>query len=519
MTDREWNTMNESELEELLCDSMSELPPEDVVTAVTPWKRATNRVLVGLALCTVTLNFWCLDYILPAIGMVLTLLGFRTLRQENRWLRNCFIITAIRATYFFPFLVLNTMPIQSTVYASPVIQAATVLNLSLQFALFFCLWRGLRAVQEKAELRPGAGGALALILWFAVLCLLGMVNYSGFLIAGILIVGYFFILRSLRKLSNVLDEAGYAVQAAPVKVPDQAVILSISAVLLIGCACGYLFGGKYPMNWNEAAPSEHNSVEEIKEHLLDLGFPEYVLNDLTAEDITACEGTVQVIVDVRDHPMNDGRTVTTKEPGESGSGADWRYITRTVYDTEELRITGVGVQLPGERERWIIIQHFLWTTNPGFYGTECIQLWPTYRSTLKGWGSAGDVTGRVLYDKEGTTYTAPYHSLGEQTFTSTSIFFGEQTSTDVFAAFSMPRGGENHRGYVAYPIKEMQDGWIIDSWINYTHQTTWMQYPAVTAMEKRMTVASNNAGAFKTVQDALQFYPTDEGANMINGSH
>ena len=88
--------------------SLPELPPEDIVADVSPWKKAMNRTLTGLALCTVTLNFWCLNYILPAIGMVLSLLGFRTLQQENRWLRACFILTAIRAAYFFPLLILNT---------------------------------------------------------------------------------------------------------------------------------------------------------------------------------------------------------------------------------------------------------------------------------------------------------------------------------------------------------------------------------------------------------------------------
>ncbi|MBR2896110.1 MAG: hypothetical protein IKC03_10720, partial [Oscillospiraceae bacterium] len=313
-----------------------------------------------------------------------------------------------------------------------------------------------------------------------------------------------------------LAEAGYAVQTAPVKVPDLAITITTYTVLLIGCACGYLFGGYYPMDWTEMNTTEHDSVEEIKEHLLNLGFPEYVLNDLSTEDIAACEGALQIVVDVYDHPANEGRRVTTKEPGEPGSGVNWRYITRTVYDEKELRITGIGVQIPGEREQWIIIQHFLWTTNPGFYGTESIQLWPPYNHHGEGWGSAGDVTGRVLYDRDGVTYTAPYYSLGEQTFTSNSIFFGEQTSTDVFAAFSMPRTGENHRGYVAYPIIEMQDGWITDCWINYTHQRTWMQYPVVTAIEKRMTNGMNHAGAFITVQDALQFYSTDEGAKLIN---
>lgn len=42
-----------------------------------------NRILFGMALCAITLNFWCLNYILPAIGTVLLLLGFRTLRRKT----------------------------------------------------------------------------------------------------------------------------------------------------------------------------------------------------------------------------------------------------------------------------------------------------------------------------------------------------------------------------------------------------------------------------------------------------
>ncbi len=213
-----------------------------------------------------------------------------------------------------------------------------------------------------------------------------------------------------------------------------------------------------------------------------------------------------------DEPMNDGRVETT----EYWSGGVHYTDRETVNDVKELRMTGVGVQVSGDRERWIIFHHFLWTTDPGFYGTEAIQLWPVYRNISEGWHSAGDMTGRVLYDNNGETFVADYYFLGSQTFTSSSVFWGEQSNTDVFAAFSMPQEGSHYRGYVAYPVDEVQDGYIISSWMNYTHQQSWMQYPAMTAMEKRMTNAWNNAGAFKTIQDALQFYPKDESAELIN---
>lgn len=505
-----WGSMSELELDAMLEHSISDLPPEDIVAQVTPWRRAMHRVLLGLALNAITLQFWNLQYLLPAIGMLLLLLGFRALRQENRWFRACFVITAVRAAYLFPLLVLNTTILHGAVYGSAAGSVLTVGNLALQLAQFVCFWRGLRAVQRKAGLPSRSGGAVALIVWYVLVCLLALVQYNGLVIAGAMIVGYGFIIRSLCKLSSVLDEAGYAIQPAQVRVSDRALVATIVALVLVGCVCGYLFGGSYPMDWRTVDPAEHDEVAEIRTQLLDLGFPRYVLNDLSAGDIAACAGALQVISDVHDHPVNEGRYVVTTDP----VGGFTRH--ERVYDVYELRITGVAVQLPGEREQWMLFHHFLWIRDPGFYGTESIQLWPAYRAGNGGWAAAGDVTGRVLYDRDGVTFAAPYYSLGEQTYASNNLFWGEQTSTDVFAAFSMPRDGERHRGYLAYPIVELQDGYITDGWINYTHQTTWAQYPAETATEHRIKNNWLDDRAFHLVQDALQFYSSDEGVRLLS---
>lgn len=511
MCDRAWESMNEQDFDTVLESSVSDFPPEDIVAEVTPWKKAMRRICIGITLGAVTLSFWCLDHILPAIGMVLSLLGFRTLRRENKWFRGCFILTVIRAAYFFPKLILNTTIIQSSASTSPIVSALTIINLLLPLAEFFCLWQGLRTVQRKVDLPPKANGAAALIIWYALICMLAVVQYDGIIIPVAMIIGYFFILRNIYTLSKELDEAGYSVQPVPIRITDKCIVLTIVFVLLVGCTCGYLFGGSYTMAWSAVDASEHAEVEDIKEHLLELGFPEYVLNDLTAEDIKACDSALRVVVDVYDAPVNNGRTVTDVY------GNNGQYVVQsTVYDVRELRITSIAVQVPDERDEWIIFHHFLWTTNPGFYGTESIQLWPAYKNTSDGWISIGEWSGRVLYDQDGITLSAPYHSLETQTYTASSMFSGKETNTDVFATFSLPTKGENQRGYVVYPIAAVQEYYFIDSWINYTHQKSWLQYPAVTAKEKRMTTLWNDAWPFRTIQEALQFNPAEEDVESTN---
>ena len=506
MCDRPWETMTDADFEAMLAQSVPDTPPEEIVAEVTPWRRAMNRILFGMALCAITLNFLCLNYILPAIGTVLLLLGFRALRQENRWLGGCFAITVIRAVYFFATLVLNTTILQSAVFTPAVTTALTAVNAVLPLALYFCFWRGLLAVQKKAGLPAQTGGALALIVWYALVCVLAAVHYTGWIVPIAMLVGYGCILRSLYRLSGALDEAGYAIAPKPVRVTDRCLVLVIAAVLGIGCTLGYLFGGSYRMDWQPVDTSEQAQTAAVRQQLLDLGFPEDVLNDLTPEDIAACGGALRVVTEVEDYPVNDGRTVSYKESDGEGGVVS---VLDTVYDVRELRLTSVGVQLPGAQETWRVYHHFLWTTDPGFCGTEVLQIWPADENMQDGWRFAGDVTGRVLHDRDGQTFTAPYHTLGRQTYTADSVFFGQQTNTDLFAPFSMPRHAEHARGYVAYTAAAVQSGYLLNSWCNYTHQQSLLQYPAVTAMEKRMTSAFGNTGAFYTVQHALQFFPED----------
>lgn len=502
MREHEREYPRDDAFEALLAQSVDELPPEEIVADVTPWRRAMERVLFGLALCMVTLNFWCLNYLLPAIGTVLLLLGFRALRRENPWLRGCFVCAVLRTACVFPSLILNTTILPGDACRS----AAAAVSAALMLTLLLCFWQGLLAVQKKAGLPAQTGGAGALLAWYVLVYVLAAVHYTGLLVPIAMLVGYVCILRSLFRLSRALDEAGYAIAPQPVRVTDRCIALVLAAALGIGCTLGYLFGSSYRMDWQPADTSAQTQTAAIRQQLLDLGFPEAVLNDLTPEDIAACDGAVRVVSVTEDHPFNDGRTVSHKESDGEGGVVS---VLDTVYDVRELRLTSVGVQLPGAQETWRVYHHFLWTTDPGFCGTEALQIWPADENMQDGWRFAGDVTGRVLYDRDGQTFTASYHTLGRQTYTADSVFFGQRTNSDLFAAFSMPRHAESARGYVAYSAAAVQSGYLLSSWCNYTHQQSLLQYPAVTAMEKRMTSAFGNAGAFYTVQHALQFFPED----------
>lgn len=135
---------------------------------------------------------------------------------------------------------------------------------------------------------------------------------------------------------------------------------------------------------------------------------------LRREEIEACRGAIQVVVSVQEFDQEGGFCRS------SGSNP--------------LCITGVGVKLTGEPASWMIFHHFLWNTAPPFHGTAAIQLWPVHQSDEL-WSAAGEVADRVLYDRDGETFWAPYHSLEEDP--SPCGYQGIYGQRDIFGTFSL----------------------------------------------------------------------------------
>ena len=484
----------EQAFDKFLQENLSPLPPpEDMVRQVTPWRRAMDRILWGMALSSITLNFALLNYILPAVGILLLLLGFRTLRQENRGFRACWILSLIRCVYFLAFLILNAIPAQDTFHTAVLFPILTYVNLFSILLLYICLGSGIKALQQKAGLPVHIGAARALVIYFILMCIAAFLQAGGLILFILMLIAYICILRNLHKLSKELDEAGYSVRSAPLRLSDRALgaLLAIPALLAILAAL--LFLGRYPMDWQAADPAEQARLQEIADRLLELGAPEDLVADLSAEDLAACADAKQVFVHEEDlfFPHR---------------GADTSVLS------EQLHSTGLAVQLPGAENQWKLFHHFRWIRGPRHYGMEALQLWPASRNG-EAWYLASDYSGRLLCEKGGYTQSAAFYRLDTVAYQSNSWFFGLQDNVDVFAEFSFPRGAENCRGYISYTVGELEPGWILDAWINYIHQTSFLQYPAQTARTYRMNSSfSSSRDAFQLMQDAIQFHQDENGA-------
>ena len=195
-----------------------------------------TRVLWGLGLITITLNFLYLDVILPAVGGLLLVLGFCTLRRENTPLRWCYILSLASLAVRGACIVLAALPVETGL-------APAYVNIALLQVLYVCLWRGMVGVSRAAgEEKPAATAAGAMAVFYAVLTVLALIGVEGWLLVLPMLVLYILLLRSMVRLSRSLADTGYAITAAPVHLPDAAVLWGGLGVLLAAVLLAMFLG-------------------------------------------------------------------------------------------------------------------------------------------------------------------------------------------------------------------------------------------------------------------------------------
>lgn len=503
MSEQKKSFMDEQDFDALLSRSLPELPPEDIVARTVPGKKALNRILIGYFLSTFTINGLGLNLILPVIGQILMLLGFRALQHENRWFSACYVFAVLQAFLRFGKLILDTtifdLPFEDPQNAASAFYIALALQVLLTVVSLLCFWRGLRTVQKACGIRSKAIGVLALLAWNLLFCAMALLQMRGHFFGGytllFLLFSLIIILWMISRQAKALDATGYVLQPAPLRLSDRTLTLIILAILAIGCTCGHLFFSSYTMDWQKIDSTESAATSETKTHLAALGFPEDILDDLTPEDLARCRDAEQVIV--------DARTLNSENPTFDNGDYD-------------IRLTNVIVLVPGETPHVVLFNHFSWLSTPKFYGTAALNILPTYEASAELWCLEAGPTGRILYDDGDDSFVADYHSIEMRTVTS-NLFRNVAPSPSLYASFIFPNQGSRQRGYITYTIAPraiLPEGYRQAGYsqMTYMHQKKRFLYPAETADSS--SIFSIN-GPFESMQPApLIFELTESGIKL-----
>lgn len=286
--------MTDRDFDQLLYQGADQLPPKSVEqTSPDPWRQALLLICWGIALTSITLNFLNLQYILPAVGAMLLCLGFRSLRRENGWFRQCYVLSILLALYRGATDLLLATPLAADL-SGGWSYLLGLLGWLVSLWLLFALWRALKAVFLRAELPAKTRAAGGMVICYFLLFLLALVNASGWLLLLPVLILWICLLTGLFKTSRALDHAGYAIQPAPVRLSNGRVLaVSLGALLLAALACLLIFS-RYPVE--ASATQLETGQKELRQELLGLGFPEEVLADLTDQEVALLDGADAVMV-------------------------------------------------------------------------------------------------------------------------------------------------------------------------------------------------------------------------------
>ena len=461
----------------LLTEGADALPP---APDVSPWRSAMGCIVWGIALKTLTLQILYLDDILPTLGCILLVLGFRTLRQENGALRWAYGLSIAAAVVRSACAVLQALPVDVGLTFGYVDGA-------LMLGMLIALWRGMIGVSRAAGAeKPSAPAAGALAAFYAVLIPLAFSGLEGWLLVLPVLAVYLVILRNLVKLFRSLENTGYAIQAAPVRLPMAAVLWGYLGLTLAAVVLAMLLGQRYPMDWQPRADAPQD--ETIRAELLALGMPRRVLDDLTAEEVAAMSGAKAVFVNedklynqtkyreiVMEHYLGENplrvlrydRTITTKHDDGTRS---YTYVYRA-FDTLEQTMTSVAVELAGAdgEKHYIVIHHLYYDTQPSSRYTEGMTVWPVWKMESS-WRPGTLCSGRVLCTRRGTAQTAALHGLAYDDRQVTG-FFGTDRRASFDAQWTRPSGAGDVRMYMLYDAFCGDDAWVLTSYGNYTRQS------------------------------------------------
>lgn len=431
--------------------------------ATNLWRSSIISFIFGFALSALVIDIVFLNYLLPAAGMILELNGLRNLQYDNRHFKYCYRLSAIRCIILVFIFIANTTIYPQTEPLSGVLFSISLFGCLLLWAEMIVFHMALSTAKTKAEVEDRHKGSLFLIVWYAVLFILGLIDYNGLIIPLVMIIIFILIYRSIWRTIKAIADKIPPLNIKKPSVFNKLMPIGLVAILIGGGFLGYLLGDDYPMNWT-TKKSDSTDRRTIEKELIERGFPEYIVGDIADADLLL---------------MQDAHRITSET----------RYnFSENKKEDAVLKTTNIGISLDNADSKWVILRHFKWENDPVFIGTEAIRLTMSYGS-----GSYDSkVSGRLLYDSHDQTYVTDYYSLRQKSILNNGLFSNADHSHDTVAAFSFPQDSRNQRGYVMCSADHVDDSDHFYNQLFYIHQTSKKQYPIITAEQVATNLAANN---------------------------
>lgn len=281
---------NWDEMDRKIMAGMSEIDiPETEVKRITPWNRAMRKIIWGIILNLFTIAFYGLNLLLPFLGDILMTLGLRSLKKTNKGFRRAYILAWIHLSLRLISIAGAATPVYEKEYLG-VLQL--ILLIGAFIALLVSLKQGIDQVIDNrvCETKNPLNG---LIAWCVVLFMVAVTGLGGlWTVAITLIVAMIVIVCKTLSFGRTLDDYGYEVVPSIIRVSGKTLGLILIALALVVIAVFTLLFGRVDMNYKETALE--TGQQQIREMLIDKGFPKTVLADMKDDEMEGLADVVKV---------------------------------------------------------------------------------------------------------------------------------------------------------------------------------------------------------------------------------
>ena len=404
------NHNDHNEADNAIDSGLNQLPQPP---AFNPWKAALSSIAWGLFLTHFTLNFWMLNLILPICGKLMIAHGVGQFRGENAALERAWKLTVLILGIQVVGLGLLATPL-GTVWAVSLLFGLLVT--AVELLLLWWLREGFSAVLFRNGLEqrgdPLKGllqcGVVILAVAATPLRALPIVALLGYAVFGL----YYWQLYRLGSVGGQLEGADFPQQGEGTLLSGRAVALYAAGCTLLVALCCIVFNLP-PLR---ALPLPVVTETATRAHLMELGFPKQLLDDLDDADLAHFEGALRV-----------------------------KFMRGTfLFGSRGMLVNSVITELP---EQQLIVLHVLrWREDGGAIWQDGFWLdadGPAIeRIELLG--------GRILYEQKGESCAAELLRLRMAEHTEQDLFSGARQQVGISGGMRFPAGSTERRAYVLH---------------------------------------------------------------------
>lgn len=486
---------NNFDFDDKMIESLSHLdPPEDKILKTNPWSNSIGSIAWGFSLTTLHLNFLYLQYILPTIGTAMIFLGFRSLRNENRYFKIIFIFSIFRLALHLAGLVWISTPLNTL--DDITISIGTVMFV-FQIIMLMVSQAALNEVYKKSGKTPEYSPFYRIAVWTAAGFFIALSPLSQSWLSAIpMIVFYILIIRSLFRIGNELDDAGYVLTNAPVKINSKTFNRGyfITALMII-IICS-IFSNHLRLKPQVFYPPKMTS---LRQDLVDAGFPAEALNHLNEDDVEKLIGAVNI------ESTSELLMYDPKEIKHSNTYGNHTYINFTYEPGKKnLEVTTIYIEMP--ENLVYVMQYFAWKGGSPLWQDGIMISGENEVSNKK------IVSSGLFYSKGTISYEADFPNIICKEVVQ-NTFFGKSYTTAISGILSYPFGSKDQGGYVlySYEITYNAENYITSSIFNYMHNSMPLYLPYERTDEKIIS------GAYLFSDKIMQHYTTYESSKKNDG--